>query len=330
MLQTERKPAHPGFGPTAGPGASWGFSEGDEIAPGRHAVRLLGGGTTYEAYLAWDDDLLALVVAKILRPDRVEYEASLAAIAAEAAMLDALSHPVLLRSFGATLTGPRPHLVLEYLDGPRLSTLLRTSVIALEQVLELGLQLASAVHYMHTRDVVHLDVKPRNIIMAGPARLVDLSVAQRLGQLAGISGPIGTTAYMAPEQTDPRFFPELGPRADVWGIGVTLYHALAKSSPFPVPRWESDAPLEERYPQIIHEPAPLPRSVPGPVAELIELTLAPRPSDRPTAAQLAAELEPIVACLPRPRLGRLRPGGKPKNVLSAASSLSNEARVSLH
>jgi serine/threonine protein kinase len=219
--------------------------------------------------------------------------------------------------------------VLEYLDGPRLSTLLRTSVIALEQVLSLGLELASAVHYLQRRDVVHLDVKPRNIIMAGPPRLVDLSVAKRLSEVANVSGPIGTTAYMAPEQCDRRFFTELGPPADVWGVGVTLYHALAKRSPFPRPAPEREAPVEERYPQLVHDPAPLPRDVPRPFAELIERTLARRPADRPAAAELAAELEPLVAALPRPRLGRLRPGGKPKKVLSPASSPSHEARVSL-
>jgi len=290
--------------------ASWGFAEGDEIARGLHAVRLLGGGNVYEAYLAWADDLLALVVAKILRPDRVDRPAALAAIAAEASLLETLSHPVLVRSFGATVHGPRPHVVLEYLDGPRLSTLLRTSVVAVEQVLSLGLQLCSAAHYLSTRAVVHLDVKPRNIIMGGPPRLVDLSVAKRFDELAAVSAPIGTTAYMAPEQCDLRLFGELGPPADVWGVGVTLYHALAKRSPFPKPVRDPEAPLEQRYPQLVHDPEPLPRGIPVPFAELIVHTLARRPAERPAAADLAAELEPLVASLPRPRLGRMRPGGR--------------------
>src|SRR5918999_3561217 len=300
-------------------GASWGFREGDTIVPGLQAVRLLGGGTTYEAYLAWADDLLALVVEKILRPDRVAEPGALASIAAEAAMVESLSHPVVMRGFGAQVTGERPHLVLEYLDGPRLSTLLRTSVIAVEQVLSLGLQLASAAHYFEMREVVHLDLKPRNIIMSGPPRVVDLSVAKRFDELASIRGPIGTTAYMAPEKSDQRLFPLLGPPADVWGIGVTLYHALAKRSPFPEPNRDSEAPLEERYPQLVHEPAPLPRNVPLPLAELIGHTLARPPGERPTAALLAAELEPLVAALPRPRLGRFRPGGTPKSTLTPIS-----------
>jgi len=310
-------------------GASWGFREGDAIAPGLQAVRLLGGGTTYEAYLAWADDLLALVVAKILRPDRVAEPGALASIAAEAAMIESLNHPVVMRGFGTQVTGERPHLVLEYLDGPRLSTLLRTSVIAVEQVLSLGLQLASAAHYLQTREVVHLDFKPRNLIMSGPPRVVDLSVAKLFDELAGIRGPIGTTAYMAPEQSDTRLFPLLGPPADVWGIGVTLYRALAKRSPFPEPNRDPEAPLEERYPQLVHEPAPLPRDVPPPLADLIGHTLAKAPSQRPTAALLAAELEPLVAALPRPRLGRFRPGGTPKSTLMAVSEPAHRRRLFL-
>ena len=294
------------LGNDAPPDASWDFREGDEICPGRHAVRLLGGGCRFEAYLAWDEQLLALVVAKILRPDQVDDPAALAAIAAEADMLERLQHPAIVRSFDAVVDGSRPHLVLEFLDGPHLSTLLRTFDVAIEQALSLGLQLCSAVHYMGTRDVVHLDIKPRNIIMAGPPRLIDLSLALRTGELAGVSSPVGTPRYMAPEQCDPARFHELGGATDVWGIGVTLYWALAKCSPFPAPAEEEDAALEQRYPQLAHAPAPLPADVPTPLVELIWAALAPRAQDRPVAGQIAAELEPLVAALPRPQLGRLR------------------------
>jgi len=290
--------------PEAAPAkASWGFTEGAEIVPGRFAVRLLGGGHRYEAYLAWDDELRALVVVKIVRPDLIDHPGVLAGMAGEARALDRLSHPVIVRAFDAVLEGERPHLVLELLDGPRLSTLLRTSVIAVEQVLTLGLQLCSAAHYLSARGIVHLDIKPRNVIMAGPPRLVDLSVALPFEELATITSPVGTDSYMAPEQCDPARFDELGPPADVWGIGVTLYSALAKERAF-------TASPEERFPQLTRMPAPLPREVPPALASLVFSTLEPRPPDRPTAAQFADALEPLVAALPRPRLGRLRPSDR--------------------
>jgi serine/threonine protein kinase len=288
------------------PKSSWDFAEGDEIVPGRSAVQLLGGGERYEAYLAWDDQLLSLVVVKVLRPSHVDDARARAGMAAEAAMLRRLRHPVIVRSFDAVPDGERPHLVLEHVEGPRLSTLMRTSAIALEQTLSLGLQLSAAAHYMTTRDAVHLDIKPQNIIMAGPARLIDLSVAKRTGELAGISSQVGTTKYMAPEQCDPARFGELGPAADVWGIGVTLYWTLAKGSPFPPPVDEADAPLERVYPQLIHAPAPLPKGTPPALSGLIGAMLAAQPTQRPTAREVLGELEPLVAALPRPRLARFR------------------------
>ena len=288
---------------TDAPKASWGFAEGAEIVPGRYAVRLLGGGHRYEAYLAWDDELRALVAVKIVRPDLVGHPDVLAGMAGEARALDRLSHPVIVRGFDAVLEGERPHLVLELLDGPRLSTLVRTSVVAVEQVLSLGLQLASAAHYMSARGIVHLDIKPRNVIMAGPPRLIDLSVALVYEELATITTPVGTDSYMAPEQCDPDRFVEIGPPADVWGIGVTLYSALAKRRAF-------DTTPDERFPQLVHRPAQLPTDVPPVLAELVFSTLEPQPADRPTAAQLADALEPIVAALPRPRLGRFRPSDR--------------------
>ena len=92
--------------------ASWEFAEGDEIVSGRYAVRLLGGGHRYEAYLAWDDELLTLVVVKILRPDVVGEPRALAGLEGEASALASLAHPALVRSFGHSLEGERPHLVL--------------------------------------------------------------------------------------------------------------------------------------------------------------------------------------------------------------------------
>ena len=135
--------------------------EGEEIVAGRVALELLGGGRRYEAYLAWDEHLHALVVAKLLRPGLVGDDRALEALAAEARLLGALAHPLLLRSLGAVLDGPRPHVVLEHIEGPRLSTLIRRSGLALEQLLPLGLDLVRLLRYLAAEQVLRLDVKPR-------------------------------------------------------------------------------------------------------------------------------------------------------------------------
>ena len=280
----------------------WDFREGDEIAPALHAIRLLGRGERYETHLAWHDHLRALVVAKVLRPNLVDDPGALAGLRGEALALHRLAHPLLPRSFGAVLDGPRPHLVLEHIEGPRLSTLLRRYGLSLEQVLPLALNVCSVLHYLAHERYVHLDVKPRNIIMAGEGRLIDLSVARRLDELGDLRGPVGTDAYMAPEQCDPARFAHIGPAADVWGLGATLYEALAGA-----PAFEPDG---TRHPQLRAAPRPLPADVPAPLAALVLACLAPDPVDRPTPAALAGCLEPMVDALPAPRLGRFRPTPK--------------------
>jgi serine/threonine protein kinase len=218
-------------------------------------------------------------------------------------MLERLQHPVLVRSFGAVLEGPRPHVVLEHLDGPRLSTLIRKyGPAAREQLLPLGLQLFSAIHYLSGEGVVHLDVKPSNIIMGAPARLIDLSIAQPVEALVGKRSPIGTDAYMAPEQCDP---PSRGPitsAADVWGVGATLYHAASGRQPFARP-----GPDDPRFPQLDQALEPLPDKLPAELRELIEACLDPSPAARPVAADAVAALELLVDALPRRlTMGRFR------------------------
>ena len=269
---------------------TWGFAEGDELAPGRTVLRRIGGGRRYEAMLVWDDHRLAVLVAKVLRPDHAADPTALDDLRREAALLERLGHPVVVRGFGSVAEGRFPHLVLEHLDGPTLDELLADGhTLALEQILPLGLHVASALHYLAGEGIVHLDVKPSNIVMGGPPRLIDLSVARTVAEAAALRAPIGTDAYMAPEQCEPDG--RLGPPADVFGLAATLYTGLTATRPFP--------PCETRWPQLTATPAPLPRRTPPALASVLLAGLDPDPAARPTAREFAMALEPLVAALPR-------------------------------
>lgn len=285
----------------------WDLVEGDEVAPGRQIVEPLGRGERYQTYLATDAHLLTAVVVKVLRADRRDDRRALRGLMAEVQMLEQVRHPVIVRGFGAVVDGPLPHIVLEHLEGPALSTLLRRhGPLPLRQLLPLAIQVGAALHYLHAERVVHLDVKPRNIIMGAPPRLIDLSVARSFDAAARLDHPVGTNPYMAPEQCDPAVHGPVGAEADVWGLGVTLYEALAGARPWP------DVTPDDAFPQLRGRPAPLPRDVPRELAGIVLATLQPAPAARPAPADLLDAVEPLVAALPtRPVLSRMRPRFRP-------------------
>jgi len=285
----------------AGEAASWGFEEGDEIAPGRSVLRVLGGGSRFEVMLVWDDRLFSIMVAKVIRPDQADSSKALRELSEEAAALERLAHPVLVRGFDAVLEGPHPHVLIEHLEGPTLRRLIRKGgPLGLEQLLPLAAHVAAALHYMHEEGWVHLDTKPDNVVMGVPPRLIDLSIARTVEDAASLTGSIGTDAYMPPEQCAPERFPgQVGPASDVWGLGATLYHAVSGSRPFPRPKGAGDSEDREvRFPQLVHEPECL-VDAPAALRELVEAMLEPDPAERPTAAQAALALQPLVAALPR-------------------------------
>ena len=273
---------------------------GAEISPGRSVLKALGGGNRFEVLLVWDDRRLAVMVAKVLRPHLVDDERVFEDLRLEAEALTSLAHPVIVRGFDAVLEGESPHLLIEHLEGPTLRSLIkRGGPLPLQQLLPLALHISAACHYLAAEGWVHLDIKPDNLVMGVPPRLIDLSLAARLEDAATMRGPLGTDAYMPPEQCgDGRG--RIGSPADIWGLGATLWHAVTGSRPFPRPPGggDSDDP-HVRWPQLVREPEPLPRSTPPLLAELLREMLAPEPDARPSGVDVVARLEPLVAALPR-------------------------------
>lgn len=278
---------------------AWEFVEGHEIAPGRTVLKPLGGGHDYEVYLVWDDHLFSIMVAKLLRPDRFDDPKALRSLEREATALDRLAHPTLLRGFGAVLDGPFPHVLVEHLEGPSLRRLIRRNgQLSLQQVLPLALSVASAVHYMHGESYVHLDIKPDNIVVGIPPRLIDFSLVRSLRRARRIKGWIGTRAYMPPEQCAPGEAGEIGPWSDVWGLGATLYHAVSGKRPFSRGSSDSGLSREERFPQLVEDVRPWPVRVPPELSQAVLACLRRNTDERPSAAELALSLEPLVAALP--------------------------------
>ncbi|QCX29225.1 serine/threonine protein kinase [Nocardioides jishulii] len=273
---------------------AWGLVPGESLTPELTVMRRLGGGSSYEAWLAFDEITYLPVVVKVLRPSKVGDELAHLALEREAAALAAINHPVVVRGLRHDSVGPRPHLVLEQADGPRLSTLVRRyGPLQEQQYLPLALDLASVLHYLRHIGYVHLDIKPSNVIMGAPARLIDLSVARPVADAAALRTPIGTDAYMAPEQCDPEGRGAPGPASDVWGLGATLFEAISGEKPFGT---------GESFPQVDGRAPALDRRVPAEVREVVASALDPDPGRRPTPADLSHALQPVLERQPAARL----------------------------
>lgn len=273
---------------------TWGLAGGDLIAPGLTAVKSVGGGEVYEAWLAFDERLYAPVIAKVMRPGHVDVDSSRAGLLREVEMLSRLSHPGVVRLFAYDDEASRPYLVLENIDGPNLSSLIsKHGYLPIHQLLPLGLELASALHYLRGAGVCHLDVKPSNVIMGAPAKLIDLSIAMDVKDAADLDYPVGSDEYMAPEQCKPGELGEVGPASDMWAFGATMFRAAAGYRAFVRdPRWA----------QLTEQPHALPHFVPGELADLLMASLAADPAMRPAPIDVAEALEPMLANLPQARL----------------------------
>ncbi|WKN47105.1 serine/threonine-protein kinase [Nocardioides sp. Arc9.136] len=285
---------------------SWHLTEGDAITPELTAVKLLGGGSSYEAFLAFDEITYAPVVVKVVRPGLVADASALRGLRREVEALATVNHPVVVRGLRHRFDGERPHVVLEQVDGPRLSTLVRRyGPLQEQQYLPLAIEVASALHYLRHLGWTHLDIKPSNVIMGAPARLIDLSVARRVGDAAALTSPIGTDAYLSPEQAEPPRTGTPGHASDVWGLGATLFEAVAGHRPFD--HGDLDArDVRDRYPQVWADPRPLPDRTPHEVVKVVAAMLERDPAHRPLPHEVAEALEPVLDRLPRARLAGFR------------------------
>ena len=257
-------------------------SPGANLAPGYEVVEHLARSNTLDVYQVWSEARHCHCVAKVLRPDHRRRRNARRRLLDEGALLESCCHPGIVRGY-ETLRSPEPMVVMETLGGETVSHLIERRDLKAAELAFLGLQLASAVGYLHDRGVVHLDLKPSNVIAdAGRAKVIDLSVARAPGR---IEAGLGTWCYMAPEQARGG---EVGAPADVWGIGMLLFAAAAGDSPF--------ADGEEEYPQL-HSRAPAIGSerkrLPRPLSALIDAALEADPTTRPTIAEMRGVLTEV-------------------------------------
>jgi len=249
--------------------------EGDTPVPGYRVLRHLRRGADLDVYEVWSDERACTCVAKIIRPDRRSHRRPALRLLHEGRLLRRLAHLHLARAY-AVYSDP-PTVVLEVLTGKTLERRLQDSGrLPADEAACLGVQLCSALHYLHQQPLLHLDLKPSNIVCErGLAKVLDLSIARKPGRARR---GVGTRHYMAPEQA-------LGgmvtPATDVWGLGIVLFEAITGEPPF------RPTPGGPRYPQLVTPARPLAgqRRLPSQLGQLIDAALDPIPHVRPTVME---------------------------------------------
>jgi serine/threonine protein kinase len=254
----------------------------DQMLSGRYRIeRMLGQGGMSDVFRALDTNTGEPVAVKVVRsadPDLARR------LAQEAKALARLEHPGLVRFLDAGVHDEQAFLVMELVEGPTLAERLRRGALSPARTAVLGRTLADALDYVHTRGIVHRDVKPANILL-GPrsrVRLADFGIARMVdaSSLTVTGTTLGTAAYMAPEQLEHHV---VGTAADVWSLGVILLECLTGQRAF-----EGTAP--EVVARRLAGPVPLPHDLPPPWRLVLEGMLAPPPERRPSAAHVAGLL----------------------------------------
>ncbi len=263
---------------------------------GYRLLRQLGEGGMGAVYLGYHEGKDQQVAIKVLADHLASNQAYIDRFYREAKSGALLNHPNIVRtlSVGQDQATGKYYLVLEFVDGPSAQALLdKQGRLALGDAVHIALDVARALEHAHSRNIVHRDIKPDNILItrSGVSKLVDLGLARRLDEASHLTAArqgFGTTYYMPYEQAINAKHAD--GRSDIYALGATLYHLVTGSVPF-----SGDNHLEvvEKKNQGIFTPASkLNPAVPPVLDSILSRMLAREPRDRyQTASELIVDLE---------------------------------------
>ncbi len=250
---------------------------------------LVGTGGMGTVYRAHDVELGEVVALKFLRKELTASPEMLDRFRQEVRLARRVTHRNVARTFDIGEHDGQKFLSMEYVDGESLSRLLaREGALPPARAAEIAVALCEALAAAHAAGVVHRDLKPDNVLIEASGRVVvtDFGVARAAFDApSGLTqGPLGTPAYMAPEQVEG--VADVDGRADLYALGAVLYEMLTGS-----PAWSGGSPFVLAVRRLT-DPPPDPRTVasfvPDALADIVKRLLARRREDRYTTASEAA------------------------------------------
>ncbi|MBX9626287.1 MAG: serine/threonine protein kinase [Gemmataceae bacterium] len=284
--------------------------QADKLLAGQHhglvvgpyqVLAPLGRGGMATVYLARPHDANpdpgTLVALKVLPPQRASEERELARFRREMDLGRGLEHPQIARTLDSGEAGGVHYIAMEYVPGRTLRQVVAADgPVPVPAAARVFADVAVGLSHLHGRGLIHRDLKPSNVMVLpdGRAKLLDLGLALRVDEdlpddpavVGGRGYILGTMDYIAPEQAVDAT--DVGPRADLYALGCSLYFALTGLPPFPGGsskqklRWhrtEDPPPVDQLNP-----------AIPGEFARLVDRLMAKRPADRPNSAGVVREL----------------------------------------
>jgi eukaryotic-like serine/threonine-protein kinase len=260
---------------------------------------LIGAGGMGEVYLARDERLGRKVALKLIPARLTPDETQLSRFKNEARTASALNHPNILTVYEIGAEGDLQFIATEFIEGMTLRASLARGKMNLHDVLEIAVQVASALAAAHETGIVHRDIKPENIMLRpdGYAKVLDFGIAKLAEQTEPApraEGPrnahgqtqsglvLGTARYMSPEQALGK---TVDARTDVWSFGVVLYEMLAGRPPF-----EGETRSDCIASVLKTEPPPLAFQAPKLPARLEQIVRKALPKDKAQRYQSAEEM----------------------------------------
>ncbi|MBE9508775.1 MAG: protein kinase [Chloroflexi bacterium] len=255
-------------------------------------LELVGSGGMAVVYRGVDTLLQRQVAVKVLREGFASDPAFLARFQREARAAAGLDHPNIVTVYDVGQDGDRHYIVMEYVDGHDLKTLIRQrGRLSVDEALDIATQISAGVGHAHKAGVIHCDVKPQNVLVTqdGRVKVTDFGIARALSEsgLTESQTVWGSPLYFSPEQAagDPP-----SPASDVYSVGIVMYEMLSGLPPF-----QAEKPAALALMHMREDPPPLAvrnPQVPPQLEWIIRKVLIKEPAARyRTAGQLAHVLE---------------------------------------